>query len=94
MPEAVQLPKWQFHKSVWADKIMVIHNVGVADREGPEDSGERWILACGARISVTLSLKARVPPDVASGGGYYVLYADGYESWRPAKAFEEGYTRI
>ncbi len=25
-------------------------------------------------------------------GGYYVQYADGYESYSPAKAFEEGYT--
>ena len=27
-------------------------------------------------------------------GGYYVLYEDGYESFSPAKAFEEGYTRF
>ena len=27
-------------------------------------------------------------------GGYYVVYDDGYKSWSPAKAFEEGYTRI
>lgn len=27
-------------------------------------------------------------------GGYYVRYEDGYESWSPAKAFEEGYTEI
>lgn len=27
-------------------------------------------------------------------GGYYVVYADGYESWSPAAAFEEGYTRV
>ena len=26
--------------------------------------------------------------------GYYVVYADGYESWSPTKAFEEGYTKI
>ena len=25
-------------------------------------------------------------------GGYYVVYADGYESWSPAEAFEAGYT--
>jgi hypothetical protein len=25
-------------------------------------------------------------------GGYYVRYADGYESFSPAQAFEEGYT--
>ena len=27
-------------------------------------------------------------------GGYYVVYDDGYKSFSPAKAFEEGYTRI
>ena len=26
--------------------------------------------------------------------GYYVLYNDGYESWSPKKAFEEGYNLI
>lgn len=26
--------------------------------------------------------------------GYYVVYEDGYESWSPSKAFEEGYTRV
>ena len=27
-------------------------------------------------------------------GGYYVRYPDGYESWSPAEAFEEGYTLV
>jgi hypothetical protein len=27
-------------------------------------------------------------------GGYFVVYADGYQSFSPAQAFEEGYTRI
>jgi hypothetical protein len=27
-------------------------------------------------------------------GGYYVVYKDGYKSFSPAQAFEEGYTRI
>ena len=27
-------------------------------------------------------------------GGYYVVYEDGYKSFSPAKAFEEGYTLI
>jgi hypothetical protein len=29
-----------------------------------------------------------------SPGGYIVRYADGYTSFSPAKAFEEGYTKI
>jgi len=27
-------------------------------------------------------------------GGYFVQYEDGYKSYSPAKAFEEGYTRL
>lgn len=27
-------------------------------------------------------------------GGYYVLYGDGYDSYSPAQAFEEGYSRL
>jgi hypothetical protein len=27
-------------------------------------------------------------------GGYYVQYKDGYTSFSPAEAFEEGYTRL
>lgn len=27
-------------------------------------------------------------------GGYFVLYEDGYASYSPAKAFEEGYTQL
>lgn len=27
-------------------------------------------------------------------GGYYVEYEDGYVSWSPTKAFEEGYTVV
>ena len=27
-------------------------------------------------------------------GGYYVVYADGYKSFSPAKAFEDGYSAV
>ncbi len=27
-------------------------------------------------------------------GGYYVEYSDGYESYSPAEAFEDGYTKV
>lgn len=30
----------------------------------------------------------------AKPGGYFVRYADGYESFSPARAFEEGYTAV
>jgi hypothetical protein len=43
------------------------------------------------RIAVGCEFMRKHNPEV---GGYFVLYADGYESYSPAKAFEEGYTRI
>lgn len=27
-------------------------------------------------------------------GGYYVVYEDGYKSWSPAEAFENGYRQV
>jgi hypothetical protein len=64
----------------------------------------RWtreIMTAGARIvpddtdcapfTVGLGYLTKHNPEP---GGYYVLYADGYESFSPAAAFEEGYTRV
>jgi hypothetical protein len=39
---------------------------------------------------VSAEYLAKHKPEV---GGYFVVYTDGYESYSPAKAFEEGYTR-
>lgn len=30
----------------------------------------------------------------AKAGGYYVVYEDGYTSFSPAEAFENGYTKV
>ncbi len=40
---------------------------------------------------VSAEFLAKHKPEV---GGYWVQYADGYQSFSPAAAFEEGYTRI
>ncbi len=42
-------------------------------------------------IITTLDYFQRHKPEV---GGYFVVYEDGYQSYSPAKAFEDGYTRI
>jgi hypothetical protein len=85
------LPRWQSHKIVEGDRITEVLNV-------PEAGGDvtrRWRLACGIVVDVSHALAARVSPNVYSAtDGYYVLYEDGYESWSPAKAFEEGYSRL
>lgn len=87
MAEAIQLPRWQSHKIVEADKIIMVHG------ETPHLYGH-WDLQCGETVQVKASLAHRVPDGVDPVGGYYVRYADGFESWSPAKAFEEGYTRL
>lgn len=43
------------------------------------------------RLEVTKEYMDKHNPQV---GGYYVKYADGYESWSPAKVFEEGYIEM
>lgn len=50
----------------------------------PEDAGE-------APVSVGPNYLSKHNPKV---GGYYVRYADGYESFSPADAFEDGYTKV
>ena len=42
-------------------------------------------------VAVTAEWWAKHQPQV---GGYYVRYADGYTSFSPAKAFDEGYTAL
>lgn len=50
----------------------------------PEDSGY-------APFSVDASFMHKHNP---KAGGYFVVYEDGYKSFSPAKAFEDGYTLI
>ncbi len=80
-----ELPRYQCHKKVWALKIKSIE----LRSDGtsiivPED--DRY-----ARFSVENSYIMKHGPIT---GGYYVVYEDGYKSFSPAPAFEEGYTRI
>lgn len=88
VPEPLpMLPRWQSHKIVEGDKIVEVIAI-----LGPRVT--RWRLACGIAVDVSDALYARVPSDIEATAGYYVLYDDGYESWSPAKAFEEGYSRL
>lgn len=88
------LPAYRCHKIVHALKIKAIlnPNEGIPD----EDDGERILTffdegyeACAFVVSGDWMRKHR--PQIS---GYYVVYGDGYVSWSPAVAFEDGYTRI
>lgn len=76
------LPRYQCHKIVQAAKILlVIRAAGkvTLDLEG------------FSAIEVSADFDAKHHP---THGGWFVIYEDGYTSFSPAKAFEDGYTKI
>lgn len=88
-----ELPRYRSHKHVWALKIARIQQ---APASVPAlHAGGDWLIT----PEDTRYAPFRVGHDYfqkhkPQEGGYYVQYADGYESFSPAKAFEEGYTLI
>jgi hypothetical protein len=84
--QEIKWSRYQCHKVVIASKIESIVELTSGGRVG-------WYLECGATIApeVVAELTKRGAPKV---GDYYVRYEDGYQSWSPAKAFEEGYSRL
>lgn len=78
---AVQLPLYKCHKQVHAAKIEEIESGPGQYRLG--------FTAIQAFKLVGAPWFDKHKPEV---GGYYVVCADGYESYSPGAAFEEGYT--
>lgn len=81
-----ELPHYTCHKEVHALKIASIEPLG--DGSGadliPEDASYGPILVPDFWVT---KHDPRAP-------GYYVVYKDGYLSWSPVEAFEEGYEPI
>ena len=80
------MPEYQYHKKIKAFKITYIG----------EEKSERYtvyILRGEHNMCVMVSSDYIIKhnPEI---GGYYVLFNDSYESYSPAKAFEEGYSLI
>ena len=84
-PEAPTLPRFQSHKIVEAAKIAEIICLPAGGCFLVPD------FAPDNRITVSDAYMEKHKPVV---GGYYVKYADGYESFSPAAAFESGYTPV
>jgi len=91
MSASKEMPKYNCHKQVWALKIAGIkrHNEDDprAETDGsamitPEEDGY-------APFRVDREYMCKHKPEI---GGYYVVYKDGYKSYSPAQAFEEGYS--
>jgi|GEM_PF-642057 len=81
----IEMPQYLCHKKVWALKIKRIqeHTEHISTLHFED---ERY-----APIDVDIDYLRKHEPEP---GGYYVVYADGYNSYSPAKAFEEGYALI
>lgn len=79
--EEVTLPEFECFKRVRAGKIVAL-GIGQAEKT------TRLGLAGGAHVEVSHAWVSNKLPQV---GGYFVQYEDGYSSYSPAKAFEEGY---
>ena len=85
MSASAELPRYKCHKIVHALKITGVEH---GPPTGMAIIGEGFL-----PIPVGEDWKSRFKP-VGGDLGYYVSYDDGYKSWSPSKAFEEGYTRI
>lgn len=81
MNNGIEMPKYKCIKEVWALKIKGISLDG-------ELAFEEELYS---PILPTREWLDKHNPEV---GGYYVVYKDGYISFSPAKAFEEGYIKI
>ena len=93
MNASAQMPIYRCHKEVHALKISQI-------RANIEDNSTEIRFASPGFEPIILtpdeSIRFRPfgygSPDYDKG--YLVIYADGYRSWSPTKAFEEGYTLV
>ena len=84
------LPLYQCHKQVRACKIERVHHAV------DEDIAEVrcWLTPENPEIMPIRVGKDYYKKHQPEAGGYYLLYADGYESFSPAGAFEAGYSLI
>lgn len=74
-----EMPRYKSHKLVWALEIASVNG----HRLTFKDEGYAPIMCDAPMFS-------RYQP---VAGDFYVQYEDGYKSFRPRKAFLEGYTR-
>lgn len=87
----MEMPRYQCHKQVWALKIAEVKD---PTEPGNETDGSRIIIPAERGFAPFRVDHAYVWKHKPEPGGYYVVYSDGYKSYSPAKAFEEGYDRL
>ncbi len=87
-PQAMmELPRYKSHKLVWALKIAAIEiHEDKSATIAPADEGY-------SPFRTLPGWAERFNGDEADPG-YYVVYQDGFKSWSPCQAFEDGYSRV
>ncbi len=90
------LPEFRSHKVVRAGKIVsVTRNTSTFPQYEPDAAGEVAIAVGSVGLvwhqSCSAAMFARFVPQQ---GDYLVIYEDGYMSFSPAKAFEDGYSEM
>jgi len=89
----MELPKYNCHKQVWALKIAAIElDSERANTENRETDGGAYIKSEDSRYAEFKVDADYVKRNTLIVGGYYVVYKDGYKSFSPADAFEDGYS--
>lgn len=97
------LPRYKCHKEVSALKIKTVESVKptLAELERILDSKQESPVFDAAILTPEDERYAPfgvremfVRKHAPFAGGYFVIYDDGYQSYSPAKAFEDGYTLV
>lgn len=91
-----EMPRYKCHKEVWALKIANVEP-SAGDRPAEPNSetdGGAIITPEDARYAPFKVDMSYVWKHNPQPGGYYVVYKDGYKSFSPADAFEDGYSLI
>ena len=91
----MEMPKYACHKEVWALKIGDIKPCRERNNDDmceADNSAVIWFVDSRyAPIRKDHQFMHKHAPKI---GGYLVTYKDGYQSFSPAEAFEDGYTLI
>jgi hypothetical protein len=90
----IEMPRYKCHKEVWALKILRVEHDYESRGANEETDGTAKLLPAEAgygAIKVDADFVSKHKP---FAGGYYVVYSDGYKSFSPSAAFEQGYTKI
>lgn len=89
---SIEMPRYKCHKEVWALKIAAVLD---PTERGNESDGSRILRFVEADLYAPLRVgHAYVRKHDPKPGGYYVVYKDGYDSFSPAEAFEDGYIKV